>query len=105
MAEVFLCPTGALSRQSVRDLRKAGVVVVETDQPERCTFIRSTETISSTDMLWAAISALQVAPKYSDHGTAQREEFTRLLFTLIDVDHKRRHNEAPTDGKSTDAVL
>lgn len=92
MAEVFLCPTGALTRQTVKALRKAGVVVVEAEQPERCQFLRSSEILGSNDLLWAALKALQFQTPYSDRMSA---EFTRIMFELIDA---ARVNSWPPDA-------
>jgi hypothetical protein len=83
MAEVFICPTGALTRQAVKDLRKAGICVVETDAPERCQFIRSSEVVSGDDMLWAALSALKVRGEYGNVGTTQRETLALRLFEIV----------------------
>jgi len=84
MSEVFVCPTGALTQRSARDLRKAGVVVVETDDPGRCQFVRSGEIISHDDMLWATLKALQVADGYHE-GNKQREQLAIELFKIVDA--------------------
>lgn len=95
MSEVLICPVGAIEKASIRSLRKAGVVVVETNEPERCQFIRAGEIVGHRDLLWAALSALQVVPKYNDSGQAQRQEFTRLVFGIVDT--ARRKQIADTD--------
>jgi hypothetical protein len=96
MAEVFIAPIDALNVRSVRDLRKAGVVVVETADPERCSFIRSAEVISGDDMLWAALSALQVQGPYGNKGDAQREALAVRLFEI--VNSKRQPSTAQQDA-------
>lgn len=86
MAEILIVPVGAVDKSALRALAKAGVIVVQTDQPERCQLIRSSETVSHSDMLWAAMSALQ-KDGYAG-GKDQREEFTKLIFRLVDTSHK-----------------
>ncbi len=80
MAEILICPVGAIDKAALRDLRKAGVVVVQTNDPDRCRFIRAASEVSSDEMLWAAMSVL-----YSHGGSTQREQFTKLLFGLLDA--------------------
>ena len=84
MAEVFVCKTGQLSTRSKSDLRKAGIVVVEVDDPASCQFTRSSEAIGADDMLWACLAALNHQPKgYGDDGKAQRELLARNLFNIV----------------------
>lgn len=83
MAEVFMCTRGQLDDRSKRDLRKVGVVVVEVEDPSQCQFIRSTETVSADDMLWAALDALRVNNGYNDSGKVQREQLAQNLFALV----------------------
>lgn len=92
MAEVFICPTGTVSPKSIRELRKAGVVVVETDDPSRCQFIRATEIVSSNDMLWAALSALNDKGEgwSSSKGEAQREALAKRLFEIVNAARQAR---------------
>lgn len=93
MAEVFICPTGALTARTVRDLRKVGIVVVETDAPERCQFIRASMPVSADDMLWAALSALQEVQSTS--AMQQREAFTKYVFQLMSVARAKAKQENP----------
>jgi len=84
MSEVFLCKTGQLSVRSRLDLRKAGIVVVEVNDPTTCQFIRSTETIGADDMLWACLDALNHTPKeYGKGGELQREKLARNLLHIV----------------------
>lgn len=96
MAEVFIAPTGALSKRSISDLRKAGVVVVETDRPDLCKFIRSTEVVSENDMLYAALKALNTTGGYGEDGKLQRETFTAEVFRCLSWTRK-----ASADAKET----
>ena len=89
MSEVFLCETGQLDDRSKRDLRKAGIVVVEVADPSKCQFIRATETISHDDMLWATLRALNHDGDVSNRGHAQREQLARNLFQIV-VDARAR---------------
>jgi hypothetical protein len=86
MAEVFLCKTGSLKPASRATLRKAGVIVVEVDNPADCQFIRSSEIVSGDDMLWAAMDALRRTYGSFDSTTGKsRERFTLNIFELIDA--------------------
>jgi hypothetical protein len=86
MAEIFICKRGDLTPDSVKALREAAVVVVESKNPDGCTFIRSTERVSNSDMLWAAVKALNVTGTgaYSTGGD-QRADFMRTLLNLIEA--------------------
>lgn len=93
MAEVFLCQTGQLTAASRRELKRAGVVVVEVEDPSRCSFIRSSETVSGGDMLWAAVDALRMTTNYTDVDKAHRNRFAMNVFELVEqawkADRKR----------------
>lgn len=78
-----MVPPGAITAADRKALRAAGVVVVETDDPSKCQFVRSTETLSSSDMLWAAMDALRRDFGYGDKGSQQREQLAKNLFSLI----------------------
>lgn len=92
MAEVFICRKGDLDARSMRDLRKAGVVVVESADPASCSFIRSSEVVSGSDMLFAALDALNVGanePSFnSDRGGRQREALAKRLFAIVSDNRK-----------------
>lgn len=83
MAEVLLVPPGAIKAADRKALRDAGVVVVETDDPAKCQFIRASETVSSDDMLWAAMDALRRDFGYGNKGAQQREQLALNLWRLI----------------------
>jgi len=89
MSEVFLCERGQLTDRAKHDLRKAGVVVVEVDDPAKCQFIRATETIPADDMLWAALSALKANDGSYSKGVHQREIFTVRVFDLLDAARRK----------------
>jgi hypothetical protein len=92
MSEVFLCRTGQLSNAGRRDLKRAGVVVVEVEDPAECQFIRSTETIAADDMLWAALHALNVVGQYDSTGKIQREQLAKNLFSIM-MDQRQERKE------------
>lgn len=97
MAEVFLCAKGQLARQARIDLREAGIVVVEVDDPTKCQFIRSTETVTADDMLWAALDALKVEGSYGNKGEEQRNRLASNLFTVV-VENRRARGQYVHDG-------
>lgn len=90
MAEVFLCQTGQLTPASRRELKRAGVVVVEVDDPAACQFIRATEAVSADDMLWAAVHALKARDNLYDQGKLQRAQFAANIIALIESAHARQ---------------
>lgn len=99
MSDVFLCETGVLTNASKRDLRKAGVVVVEVTDPSKCQFIRATETVSADDMLWAAMDALRRDfDGYGNKGDKQREQLAHNLYHLI-VNQRTRDGQFVTKPK------
>lgn len=89
MSEVFLCRAGQLTAASRRELRRAGVVVVEVEDPSACQFIRASETVSGSEMLWAAADALRRSYKDDSYNVigAARQQFALNIFELIDAAH------------------
>lgn len=96
MTDVFLCQTGQLTNPSKAALRKAGVVVVEVEDPSKCQFIRASEAVSGDDMLWAAMDALKRDFGYANEGRKQREQFTFNVIGLIDAAHSADKGRTPT---------
>jgi hypothetical protein len=92
MAEIFLCPRGQMDDRTRRELRKAGVVPVEVDDPSQCQLIRPSEILSHSDMLWAALDALCFRERYGSTGVAQRERLTENLLKLMNA------ARTPTEG-------
>jgi hypothetical protein len=88
MAEVFVCRKGSISKRSIIDLRAAGVVVVEADDPSSCTFIRSTETVPTDDLLWCALSALNSNKESFGEAAKQRAVFAARMFEIVDEARK-----------------
>lgn len=88
MAEVFLCKKGQLTGPGKHDLRQAGVVVVEVDDPTSCQFIRSSELVSGDAMLWAAMDALKQDFGSYDHGNTHRERFAMNVAELVQASWK-----------------
>ena len=100
MADVFLCRTGQLTAASRRELKRAGVVVVEVEDPSACQFIRATETVSGDDMLWAACDALKRTYNegYNSAGAASvahREKFALNIVELIEAAHSADASPLP----------
>lgn len=83
MSEVFLCKIGQLSARSRTDLRKAGVVVVEVEDPAACTFIRASEVVSASDMVWAALDAVNFVGEYGSKGGEQRRKFASNVLQVV----------------------
>ena len=101
MAEIFLCQAGQLTAASRRELKRAGVVVVEVEDPAACQFVRSSETISHDDLLWAALEALRHR-EYGSTGKGdwQRSRFTDNVGEVIMAEHERsRKALAAKDGE------
>jgi hypothetical protein len=98
VAEVFLCETGQLTDESRQALREAGIVAVEVRDPSKCRFIRSGETVSSTDMLWAAMNALGRDFGAYSKGEKQREQFALNVAQLIEAAHKAQERAALLPG-------
>ena len=85
MSEVFLCRKGQLNLVGKHDLRAAGIVVVEVEDPAACQFIRSTETVGGDEMLWAAMDALKRTFGTYDKGEKQREQFALNIVNLVEA--------------------
>ena len=94
VTEVFLCEAGQLNDESRRALREAGIVVVEVADPSRCRFMRSGETVSSTDMLWAAMNALGREFDTYNKGAKQREQFALNVVHLVEAAYKADQERA-----------
>lgn len=96
MADVFMCERGQLDDRSKRDLRKAGIVVVEVDDPTKCQFTRASELVSGDDMLYAAMKALQHEGDSYNKGNDQREQLAWQLIKLVDAAHAKANGTQPT---------
>ena len=88
MTDVLIVPPGAVEAADRKALRDAGVVVVELDDPTACQFVKAGETVSSSDMLWAAMDAIARDFGYGNQGAKQREQLAMNLFSLINEQHK-----------------
>lgn len=84
-----MCERGQLDNRSKRDLRAAGVVVVEVDDPSKCQFIKANETINGDDMLWACLDALKTQGQYGSKGDVQRERLAFNLFRIVEEQRER----------------
>ncbi len=97
MSEVFLCRTGQLTTGSRRELKRAGIVVVEVEEPSACQFIRAGQPVSADDMLWACLDALNVDS--GSYGRDQRERLARnLLRIVVDARKARDMISEASDG-------
>lgn len=85
MSEVFLCKTGQLNQTAKHDLRQAGIVVVEVEDPSACQFIKSSDRVSGDDMLWAAMDALKRDFGTYDKGQKHREQFAVNIASLVEA--------------------
>lgn len=91
MAEVFLCRTGQLTPASRRELKKAGIVVVEVEDPAACKFIRAGEVVSGDDLLWAALESLRHREYgHSGKGDWQRSRFLDNVAEVVMATHERQ---------------
>lgn len=98
--EIFLCPVGAVNAATKKTLRGHGILVVESAEPERCSFLRATEVLTSNDLLWAALASMQGQPgDYDSHFEKVRSRFAVRVFSLIEAAHQKAHpkpsQEAP----------
>lgn len=94
MAELLLTPPGAIDPADRELLREAGVVVVETDDPTACRFLRASEVVSSSDMLWAAMDALRQNYNYDNGaGDKHRERLASNLIRLVLDQHSEQGGE------------
>lgn len=82
MSEVFLCERGQIRPADKKALREAGIVVVEVEDPSKCQFIRSSETIPADDMLWASLDALNTNTSYNG-AREQREQLAKNLLSIV----------------------
>jgi hypothetical protein len=89
MSEVFVAERGQLDERSKRDLRKAGVVVVEVEDLTKAQFIRATHLLTGDDMLVAAMRALRAKGSYSS-GDTQRQQLAENLIQMVDAAYGRR---------------
>lgn len=85
MAEVFLCQTGQLTAASKRQLKQAGVVVVEVADPSACQFIRSSSPVSGDDMLWAALDAMKRSYPEDRSYHIARQVRSRFALNLAEL--------------------
>lgn len=83
MSEVFLAQKGQLTDPSKSALRKAGIVVVEVEDPSKCKFIRSTETVSENAMMMAAFEAVCFRGGTYSTGSDQRERLANNLLRIM----------------------
>lgn len=95
---IFVCRPGAVSAKSRAELKRAGVIVVELDDPSQFKLLRASSEIDSSSMLAAALDALTSQPQVADYvahrATMQRERFMKLLAELARA-HVDKRNEGP----------
>jgi len=83
MSEIFMAKRGVLSNQCKADLRKAKIVVVEVDAMDDAKFIRSNAEVEGSEMLRAAMKALNSHSGSS--SSSQRENFCTYMAELIEA--------------------
>ena len=83
MTEIFVAEIGQLTVGSKRQLRKAGVVVVEVKALTRCQFVRAATVLSGDELLWASVAALNVKGGYREEGQVQRNKFVENLTEIM----------------------
>jgi hypothetical protein len=90
MSEVFIAETGQLTPRSIRDLRKAGIVVVEVADATKASFVRASEIVSADDMLWAALDAIGRDDSWGNKARAALS--SNLLKVVVEARQKRRES-------------
>ncbi len=87
MSEVAILPVkpGTLTKADKAELKKAGVIVVEHENPSELRLITPTTQVSSGDMLYCAMKALRASTGVSAQN--QRETFAVLMANLIEAAH------------------
>lgn len=93
MADVLIVKRGSIDRASIGVARKAGIVVVQVDELTDAKFVRASETIGHSDMLWAAMEALVSGTEYGAKAEKQRERLANNLFALMDAARKADRSE------------
>lgn len=87
MREPTILPVtlGAISKSDRAILHKAGVIVIECDNPREIRLIRAHAEIDSSTLLTCALKALMhhESGYGGSSGAQQREAFTRLVSTAI----------------------
>lgn len=81
MSEPLILPVkpGSISKADKAKLSKAGVIVVEHDNPSELRLLRGHSELDSNDLLSCAMKALTA----DEYGTMQRDTFTRLVAAAI----------------------
>lgn len=83
---LFIAKPGTLSAADKKELRKAGIVVIEAADPADFRFIRAEAEVSGSDMLFAAMEALQNA----DGIQTARQMFTFNIAKLVKAQHAKK---------------
>jgi nucleoside-diphosphate-sugar epimerase len=76
-----VCPQ-SLSDRDRAALRRAGVVVIEHENPDELRLLRPSADVDASDMLRCALTALAHGPTHRNVGDA-REQFVRLLAAVV----------------------
>lgn len=74
---------GTLTKQDKATIRKAGVIVVEHENPTELRLIKPSAEIGSSDLLRCAMQALAADRGYGATGAAQRETFAKLVAEFL----------------------
>lgn len=85
---LFIAKPGILSAADKKELRKAGIICIEAANPDDFRFIRAEADMSCTDMLLAAMRAMNS----TFGGVGVRAEFANQLSKLYEaaIDDKKK---------------
>lgn len=89
---ILIVPPQNLSAKDKRDLAKAGVIVLEMEDPTQARLIRAHAELSSTDLLGAAAEAIS-----KDANSASRQLFAKAVCGLLE-NAAARNRPTPTDA-------
>lgn len=85
MSDPIILPVrpGSLSAKDKAALRRAGVIVIEHEQPDELRLLRPRSEVDAGQMLNCALQALVKKGGYRSDGSDQREAFTQLLAAVV----------------------
>lgn len=91
---IFVCRPSAISNASKAELKRAGVITVEMEDPAQFKLIRASSELQSSDLFALALDALASQPQNTNNSpstaTYQRERFVRLMAELANAEAARR---------------
>lgn len=90
---ILIVPPQGLTARDKRELHKAGVIVIEMENPQEARLIRAHAEVSSTDLLGAAAKAISTDP-----NSGSRQTFAKAVCALLEnaaVSNKRKLTVEP----------